>query len=101
MLKALADGLPGHARDPETLHRLRLRSTRLEVDLIEVGEDQLALAPGVTGVDHFVDVVALELLQDYVQLLAGLGVARLQLEGVRRNRKIGHAPALEALVVVL
>ena len=48
-----------------------------------------------------VDVVTLEQLEDDVQLLAGLRVARLQLEGVGRDRKVGHAPALEALVVVL
>ena len=46
----------GHRRQPQPLDRL-LRAGLLE----EVGEDQLALAAGVAGVDDLVDVVALEL----------------------------------------
>ena len=78
------------------------RSTGLSAAglLDEVVEDQLALAPGVAGVDDAVDVVAAQQVADDGHLLLRALVAHDELEAARHDRQIGHAPLL-VLVVVL
>jgi hypothetical protein len=66
-----------------------------------VGEDQLALAPGVAGVDHAVDVLALQQLVDHVQLLLRFRVARPDLELGRDDGQGVELPRLPRRVVVL
>ena len=61
--------------------------------LVEVGEDQLALAPGVAGVDDLVDVVAAQLRGDDRHLLARALVAHDELEVLGHDRQVGHPPA--------
>src|SRR5581483_5996142 len=95
-LEAVPDRLLRHRADPEPLDRL--------VDpgeLVDVGEDQLPLPPGVARVHDPVDVVALHQLVDLLELLPRLRVARLELELVGHDREVLHAPALELLVVGL
>ena len=65
------------------------------------GEDQLALAPGVARIDDLVDVVALEHARDDGHLLARALVAHDELEAVRHDRQIGHAPLLVLGVVLV
>ena len=77
-LEPVADRLLRHRRDPEPLDRLRDARR-----LADVREDQLALAAGVAGVDHAVDVLLGEQLVDRLQLLLRLRVARVQPELVR------------------
>ena len=67
--------------------------------LVEVGEDQLALAAGVAGVDDLLDVLAVELLGDHRHLLAGALVAHVELEAVGHDRQVRHPPALVLRVV--
>ncbi len=69
--------------------------------LVYVGEDQLALAPGVAGVDHELDVVAHEQPLDRGHLPLRALVADHELEAVGHDRQIGHAPLLEARVVLV
>ena len=69
--------------------------------LVQVGEDQLALAAGVAGVDDLVDVVARELLRDDRHLLLRALVAHDELEAVGHDRQVGHAPLLELGVVLV
>ena len=97
--EGLADRVLGHRREPGALHRDALLAGHVE----HVGEDQLALAPGVAGVHDQLDVVALHELGDRVQLLLGrfaLG-ARHDVEALREDGQIDHLPALELVVVVL
>ena len=78
-LEALADRLLGHRRDPQALDGL--------VDaggLVDVREDQLALAARVAGVHNAVDVVASEQLVDRLELLLRLLVPRPD-RGTRRG----------------
>ena len=63
--------------------------------LVQVGEDQLALAPGVAGVDDEVDVVAPEQPLDHVHLLLRALVADDELEALGDDRQVGHPPLLE------
>src|SRR2546430_4056385 len=96
LLEAALDRLLRHRADPEPVDRL--------VDpgeLVDVGEDQLALTPGVAGVDDAVDVLALHQLVDLLELLLRLRVARLELELLGQDREVVHPPALELLVVGL
>src|SRR5205807_2222679 len=86
--KRLLDRLLGHRAEPEALDRL--------VDargLVRVGEDQLALAPGVAGVDDAVDVLTPHELVHGRELLLGGLVARDRLELVRQDRRRGAAGA--------
>ncbi len=95
VLEGVADRRLGHRVDPQPLYRL------LRFGLVvDVGEDQLALAPGVAAVDHLVHVVALEQPLDHVKLLAA---ARLgaQLELLGQHRQGLDRPALQRRVVVL
>jgi hypothetical protein len=96
LLEAFPDRLLGHRADPEALDGL--------VDaggLVDVREDQLAFAAGVAGVHDPGHVVALQQLVDHLQLLLGLLVTRVEPELLREDRQVGHAPLLEALVVLL
>ena len=88
--------LCGHRRQPQPLHGL-LR-VRL---LVQPGEDQLALAPGVARVDDRADVVAPEVARDHRHLLARALVAHDELEAVGHDRQIGHLPLLELRVVLV
>ena len=63
--------------------------------LVDVGEDQLALAAGVAGVDDAVDVVALQQPADDRHLLLRALVAHDELEASRHDRQVGHPPLLE------
>ena len=67
--------------------------------LVQVGEDQLALATGVAGVDDLLDVLAAELFGDHRHLLARALVAHLELEVLGHDRQVGHPPALVFRVV--
>ena len=67
--------------------------------LVQIREDQLALATGVAGVDDLVDVLAAELLGNDRHLLARALVADLELEALGHDRQIGHPPALVLGVV--
>ena len=88
------DRLGRHRVQPQPLDRL-LRAGLL----VQVGEDQLALATGVAGVDDQLDVVAPELALDHVHLLLRSLVADDQLEMLGHDRQIGHPPLLELVVV--
>ena len=90
------DRLRRHRGQPQPLDRL-LRAGLLE----RPGEDQLALAPGITRVDDVGDVVALEHPRDDGHLLARALVAHHELEAVRHDRQIGHAPLLVLGVVLV
>jgi hypothetical protein len=95
-LEALLDRGLRHRADPQALDGL--------VDsrgLVDVGEDQLALAARVARVHDAVDVVALQQLVDHLQLLIRLLVAGAEPELFGDDRQVGHTPLLEALVVVL
>ena len=67
--------------------------------LLDQAEDQLALAPGVAGVDELAHVLALGLADHGVQPGLGL-VHRLQVEVRRNHRQVREAP-LAALHVEL
>ena len=84
----------------EDSHSRLTGSLRLGL-LVQVGEDQLALAPGVAGVDDLVDVVAVQLLGDHRHLLARALVAHDELEALGHDRQVGHPPALELGVVLV
>ena len=94
MLERVADRGLRHRREPRAAHRL-LHVRGLQDEL----EDQLALAPGVAGVDELVDVLAAHRGVQAPQLLAGLRVARLVAELVRQDRQVLEAPALVTGVV--
>ena len=83
-----------HRVQPQPFHRLL--ALRL---LVQVGEDQLALAAGVAGVDDLLDVLAAELFGDDRHLLARALVAHDQLELLGHDRQVGHPPALVLRVV--
>ena len=85
-----------HRREPQPAHRQRRAGL-----LVEVGEDQLALAPGVAGVDDLGDVVAVQLRRHDRHLLLRALVADDELEAVGDDRQVGHPPALELGVVLV
>ncbi len=92
----LLDRPARHRAEPQPLDRL--------LDprgLVRVGEDQLALAPGVAGVHDPLDVLAPYELVDGLQLLARLLVVRDELELLRQDRQVGEAPLLELRVVLV
>jgi hypothetical protein len=66
-----------------------------------VGEDQLAFAPGVAGVDDAIDVLPLQELVDQVQLRRRFLVPRPDLELGRDDREVVELPRLPGRVVVL
>jgi hypothetical protein len=67
--------------------------------VIDVREDQLALAAGVARVDDVVDLVALDQLVDSRQLLLGLVVVGDELELLGQDRQVREAPLLQLRVV--
>ena len=67
-------------------------------ELIEVGEDQLALAPGVTGVDDVIDVLAREQLLERVEALLRI-LDRLEAEFFRNDRQRLEPPEAVFLLV--
>ena len=102
LLEAVADGLRRHALQPQALHRLAepfAIGFGAAGVLLDQAEDQLALAPGVAGVDQRRDVLAPGLAHHGVQARLGL-VDRLEVEVRRDHRQVGEAP-LAALDVVL
>ena len=96
VLEGLLDGRLRHRVEPEALDRLLHAG-----GLVEVGEDELALAPGVAGVDDQLDVRVLHQLVDGVELLLGLVVVGDELELLRHDRQVGEAPLLQLLVVLV
>ena len=99
LLEAVADGLRRHALQPQAADRLVDRLLLAAGVLHDQAEDQLALAPGVAGVDELRHVLALDQLDDGVQPRLGL-VDRRQVEVRRHHRQVREAP-LAALDVVL
>ena len=99
LLEALADGLRRHALQPQALDGLGAGLVAEGV-LHDQAEDQLALAPGVAGVDQRRDVLALDLPDHRRQARLGL-VDRRQVEMRRHHRQVGKAPlaALDVVVV--
>ena len=96
VLETLADRRLGHRVQPQPLDG-QLRAGLL----VQVGEDQLALAPGVAGVDDEVVVVALQQALDDRHLLLRALVAHDELELARHDRQVRHAPLLELVVVLV
>ena len=92
----LLDRLGRHRVQPQPLDRLLRRGL-----LVQVGEDQLALASGVARVDDRLDLGAAEQPLDDVHLLLRALVADDQAELLRHDRQIGHPPLLEAVVVLI
>ncbi len=97
-LEALADGLRRHALQPQPAHRLvdGLPAGAGVVD--DQAKDQLALAPGVAGVDDVADVLAPDLPDHGIEPGLGL-VDRREVEVRRDHRQVREAP-LAALDVV-
>ena len=87
LLESLADRLLRHRGDPQPIDGLRPADARRfpEDGLVEIREDQLAFATGIAGVNHAIDVVALEERLDELELLLRFCVARDELEAVRRH----------------
>ena len=99
VLETVADGLRRHALQPQALHRLvqRLGPARI---LLDQAKDQLALAPGVAGVDQARHVLAPRLFDHRVQARLGL-VHGFQVEVRRDHRQMGKAPLAAFHVVLL
>ena len=95
--KAVADGLRRHRLQPQPLHRLAQPLGAASV-LLDQPEDQLALAPGVAGVDQRRHVFALGQLDHSVEARLGF-LDRPQVELRRDHRQVGKAP-LAALDLV-
>ena len=94
LAEGVLDRLLRHRVQPEPLDGLvGLRG------LVEVGEDELALAAGVAGVHDPLDLVVLDELVHGRELLLGLVVVRHELELLRDDRQVGVAPLLELGVV--
>ena len=90
--EALPDGLVGHRRDPQPLDRLcALRH------LIDVAEDQLALARAVRRADDRADPRAVHQLAHDLKLRARVR-QHLERYALRQHRQVGHAPLAVALV---
>ena len=85
-LECLADRRLGHRLQPQPPHRLP-RLGRLH----DVAEDELALAPGVAGVDQFSDVLALDQLQQHLQARLRPG-DRCEIEVRRNHRQVREGP---------
>ncbi len=93
-LEAVANGCGGHRLQPQPADGLgRLR------ELHDVAEDELALPPGVAGVDELADVLALEELQQRLETVLVL-LDGLQREPRRDRRQVGEGP-LAALHLLL
>ncbi len=88
--KAVADGLRRHGLQPQAAHRLAQGLGATGV-LLDQAKDQLALTPGIAGVDEFVHVLALGLFDDGIEPRLGF-VHRLQVEVRRNHRQVGKTP---------
>ena len=86
MLEGIQDCTLCHGLKPQTINRF-LTLGRFH----NVAEDQLALAPRITGVYDFVNLFALEKFFKSVQLGFGL-FNRSKIKVRRDDRKIGEAP---------
>ena len=94
--EGLLDRLARHRVEPQPLNGLlHLRG------LVDVGEDQLALAPGVAGVHHHVHVLARHQPVDRVQLLLRALVVGDELELLGDDRQVREAPLLQLRVICL
>ena len=96
MVEGIANRTLRHRREPGALDRL-LGTRRLINQL----EDQLALTPGVAGVDDDVDVLALDRLVQHSKLLDGALVAGLVARDLRQNRQVLELPPLVLSVVLV
>ena len=96
ILERVANRRLRHRVQPQALDRL-LDPRRL----VEIGEDQLALAPSVAGVDDHLDVLVLHQLVDCAELLLGLVVVGDELELRGDDRQIGEPPLLQLVVVLI
>ena len=81
MVKGVANRALRHRREPGALDRL-LGTRRLINQL----EDQLALTPGVAGVDNDVDVLAFDRPVQHGKLFDGALIAGLVARDLRQNR---------------
>ena len=86
MLEAVANRGGRHGLQPQALERLLGAGV-----LDDVAEDQLALAPGVTGIDEAVHVLSFEQLLERLEPRQAL-LARQQVEVRRDDRQIGQTP---------
>ena len=93
-VEAVADRAGRHGLQPEAADRLP--GVRM---LDDQPEDQLALAPGVAGVDQRVDVLALDQPCQQLEPVRAL-LDRLEIELGRDDRQVGERP-LPALDLVL
>ena len=96
--KTVADGLWRHGLQPQPFHRFVQRFFAAGV-LLYQSEDELTLAPRVTGVDDVAHVFALGLFDHRRQARLGF-LHRLQVKVRRDDRQVGKAP-LAALDVKL
>jgi hypothetical protein len=94
-VEPVANRLHRHRLEPQSPNGLR----RAEL-LDDLAEDQLALAPGVAGVHHGVDVVARQQLLDRPDALALPGLAPV-LEPLGEDRQGVQRPALVAGIDLL
>ena len=91
--EAAPDRLVGERRDPQPLHR----QPRLRV-LVDVAEDQLALAPGITGVDDRGEPPVAQQRHHRLEMRRGV-LGRPQLEHRGQHRQRVQPPRLPPLVV--
>ncbi len=91
--EARADRLLGQRRDPEPPHRQPAAR-----ELVDVAEDELALAAGVAGVHHLGEAPVAQQLAHHAQLIARAR-HRPQLERRRNHRQRVEPPRLPAGVV--
>ena len=91
--KSLPNGAVLHRGNPETKNRLAAFS-----HFIHQAENQLAFAPGVTGIDNGIHIGA---VHQGAEIFKSVLFARCQhiAEWLRQNRKIIIAPFLETLVI--
>ena len=94
MVESITNRTLRHRREPGALDRL-LGTRRLINQL----EDQLALTPGVAGVDNDVDVLAFDRLVQDRKLLDGALVAGLVARDLRQNWQVLELPPLVLGVV--
>ena len=85
-LKCFANGLGRHGLQPKPAYRLLSLSV-----LDNQSEDQLAFAPGVTGVDNSVDIFAADQLGEQLEPVLGAG-DWVQVKVIGNNRQVGKRP---------
>jgi hypothetical protein len=87
LLEGVADRLVGHRLQPQAAHRLLALAV-----LHDVAEDQLALAPGIAGVDDVGHLAAPEHFRERLELVLGL-LDGLEIEVRRQHRQVLEGPA--------